>query len=97
MRRVDALLARVPRGSIDILLLPEMAFAGYRFDSPDEIEPYLEQRSGPTCEWAKATALRLDCVVCVGFAERTMPEHRFNSQLTVSSTGARGSFSLPDN
>jgi len=85
---VDALLSGVERGSLDILVLCELALAGYRFDTAEAIEPFLESPSGRTFEWARATARRLDCVVCVGFAERGDEGRRYNSQLTVSSRGA---------
>ena len=88
IRAVDALLAGVERSSLDMLLLPEMAFAGYGFDSPNSVESFLEEQDGPTFQWAKRTALRLDCVVCVGCAERGDNGVRYNSQLTVSAQGA---------
>ncbi|KAH8702383.1 carbon-nitrogen hydrolase [Talaromyces proteolyticus] len=54
----------------DILVLPEMAFSGYNFPSLQAIKPYLEiQNEGPSAEWAKRTALRLKCKVCVGYPE----------------------------
>ncbi|KMU84848.1 hypothetical protein CIHG_02632 [Coccidioides immitis H538.4] len=55
---------------LDLLVLPEMAFTGYNFSSLETIKPYLEPtRSGPTAKWARSTARRLGCVVCVGYPE----------------------------
>lgn len=88
IRAVDTLLSGIERSRLDTLVLPELAFVGYAFDSPDAIKPFLEEQDGPTFHWAKRTALRLDCVVCVGFAERGDDGRRYNSQLTVSAQGA---------
>ncbi|ODH51661.1 hypothetical protein GX48_02126 [Paracoccidioides brasiliensis] len=57
-------------GLLDVLVLPEMAFSGYNFPSLEAIRPYLESsESGPTAQWARSTARRLGCVVCVGYPE----------------------------
>ncbi|OKL64199.1 hypothetical protein UA08_00270 [Talaromyces atroroseus] len=54
----------------DILVLPEMAFSGYNFASLQAIRPYLEvQGQGPSSQWARRTAQRLKCKVCVGYPE----------------------------
>lgn len=43
---------------------------GYNFPSLDAIRPYLEQKGeGPSAQWARKTAQRLKCKVCVGYAE----------------------------
>ncbi|PGH18260.1 hypothetical protein AJ79_00599 [Helicocarpus griseus UAMH5409] len=58
------------RGLLDVLVLPEMAFSGYNFPSLKAIEPYLEPtESGPSSRWARDTARRLGCAVCVGYPE----------------------------
>jgi len=44
----------VQAGEVDILILPEMAFTGYVFKSPQEVEPFAEDElSGFTVSWAK--------------------------------------------
>lgn len=51
---VTVLVHRIERGQIDLLVLPEMAFTGYVFNSLDEIMPFLEDKdSGPSVQWAK--------------------------------------------
>lgn len=61
----------IERGGIDLLVLPEMAFAGYSFRDRAEIEPFAENAaSGPTVSWANAAAQRLHCAVACGFVER---------------------------
>lgn len=43
---------------------------GYNFSSLDAITPYLEyQGKGPSALWARRTARRLKCKVCVGYPE----------------------------
>ncbi|KAL2220047.1 carbon-nitrogen hydrolase [Thermoascus aurantiacus ATCC 26904] len=54
----------------EILVLPELAFTGYNFPSLEAITPYLEPvGEGPTAKWARETAKRLRCKVCVGYPE----------------------------
>ncbi|KAF9199104.1 Carbon-nitrogen hydrolase, partial [Haplosporangium sp. Z 27] len=56
---------------VDVLVLPEMAFTGYVFISKDHIRPYLEDaESGPSIQWAKTQALRLNAFVQVGYPEK---------------------------
>jgi protein N-terminal amidase len=75
--------------NIDLLVLPELAFAGYNFPSLTAISPHLEPTSaGPSTTWALATARRLNCVVSVGYPEiANGPTRRYNSTVTVSPTG----------
>lgn len=43
MERADSILEEVDQGQpVDIIVLPEMAFTGYKFDNREDIEPYLE-------------------------------------------------------
>ncbi|KAK6353524.1 Carbon-nitrogen hydrolase [Orbilia brochopaga] len=55
---------------VDILVLPELAFTGYVFDSKLSIRPFLEPTaSGITTQWAQATSRRLKCYTIVGYPE----------------------------
>lgn len=55
---------------------------GYNFPSLEAIRPYLEPAGeGPTAKWAKETAKRLKCKVCVGY-----PEIENASSLTLELT-----------
>ncbi|KAG8623081.1 hypothetical protein KVT40_008057 [Elsinoe batatas] len=90
--RADALLATNTLPSLDLLVLPEMAFTGYSFPDLPSILPFLEPTSsGPSTEWATRTAQRLQCHVCVGYPERsTWPGEEgknYNSLVTVSPEG----------
>ncbi|KAK2787752.1 Carbon-nitrogen hydrolase [Onygenales sp. PD_10] len=68
-------------GLLDVLVLPEMAFSGYNFPSLKAIKPYLEPtEAGPTAQWARATARRLGCVVCVGYPEMAKAEGNGNGE-----------------
>ncbi|KAI8847683.1 carbon-nitrogen hydrolase [Chytridium lagenaria] len=59
---------RLKQGDIDLLILPEMAFSGYVFESKDDIRPYIEHPvHGPSITWAKNTAQSLHCFVQLGF------------------------------
>ncbi|KAL8736832.1 MAG: hypothetical protein Q9181_002296 [Wetmoreana brouardii] len=56
--------------SLDLLVLPELAFTGYNFPSLHSITPYLEPTAaGPSTQWAIRTARRLRCLVSVGYPE----------------------------
>ena len=73
----------------DILILPEMAFTGYVFSSREEIEPFLESPNlrCPSITWAKSTAQKLSCFVCVGFPELSDDSKAYNSMAVVDRNG----------
>ncbi|KAK6522257.1 Carbon-nitrogen hydrolase [Arthrobotrys megalospora] len=55
---------------VDVLVLPELAFTGYVFDSKASIRPFLEPTtSGITTQWAQSTSRRLRCYTIVGYPE----------------------------
>ncbi|TLS21343.1 uncharacterized protein PpBr36_10362 [Pyricularia pennisetigena] len=94
LNRADSVLNRADRDeleSLDLLVLPEMAFTGYNFESLEEIQPYLEPKgSGISALWARTTALKYNCKVAVGYPETSTdwsgPVH-FNSLLLVNEDG----------
>lgn len=76
MARADALLtarereaaAKGGRLRLDVLVLPEMAFAGYTFESSAEVLPLAERAGEGACAaWCRRWASRLSCVVVCGF------------------------------
>ncbi|CAG7949628.1 unnamed protein product [Penicillium nalgiovense] len=78
----------------DILVLPELALTGYNFPSLEAIEPYLEPAGdGPSGSWARETARRLRCKVCVGYPEIEKDSQNsdkttyYNSLLVVDEDG----------
>ncbi|KAL2190977.1 carbon-nitrogen hydrolase [Thermothelomyces heterothallicus CBS 203.75] len=74
LNRADAVLGRVDPeelDSLDLLVLPELAFTGYNFKSLQDIAPFLEEvGSGISSLWAQTTALKHDCTVVVGYPEK---------------------------
>ncbi|KAJ5649805.1 Carbon-nitrogen hydrolase [Penicillium longicatenatum] len=77
----------------DVLVLPELALTGYNFPSLEAIKPYLEPAgTGRSATWARATAKRLKCKVCIGYPEieignGTDPAKYYNSLLVVDEHG----------
>ncbi|KAJ5948905.1 Carbon-nitrogen hydrolase [Penicillium verhagenii] len=77
----------------DILVLPELALTGYNFPSLEAIKPYLEPAgTGRSATWARDTAKRLNCKVCIGYPEiesgnGTNPTQYYNSLLVVDEHG----------
>ncbi|CAI7571823.1 unnamed protein product [Penicillium manginii] len=77
----------------EILVLPEMAFTGYNFPSLEAVRPFLEPvGKGPSAAWARETAQRLQCKVCVGYPEietdaSTEETKFYNSLVVVDETG----------
>lgn len=78
----------VQPGSVDLLVLPELAFSGYNFPSLAAIMPFLEATAaGPSTDWAIHTAVRLRCTVIVGYPEVTKDGERYNSTVMVGPDG----------
>ncbi|KAL1409625.1 hypothetical protein Q8F55_003621 [Vanrija albida] len=72
--KVESLTSSLQPGSIDLLVLPEMALSGYVFTTPQSILPYLEAReTGPTSRLACILAERLRCHVIAGYPEALEP------------------------
>ncbi|GAA6002143.1 amidase [Rhodotorula paludigena] len=95
MRRADELLVSVAPSTLDLLVLPEMAFTGYYFQSREDVDPFAEDAtSGPTFQWAAQTARRLSCYVVVGLptssaadGSQLSSKEFYNSLLIVSPSG----------
>jgi predicted amidohydrolase len=53
MLKAESILSEVnPEHNVDVLILSEMVFTGYKFANKKDIEPYLEKAGeGPTFEW----------------------------------------------
>lgn len=78
----------------DILVLSEMALTGYNFPNLEAVKPYLEEAGmGPCGIWAKETAKKFGCKVCVGYPEVERSgegggkEMYYNSLLVVDEKG----------
>ncbi|KAI9372545.1 carbon-nitrogen hydrolase [Aspergillus egyptiacus] len=83
----------VEDAKLDILILPELALTGYNFPSLTAIKPYVEPTGqGPSATWARETARRLRCKVCVGYPEihndpTTQEVKYYNSLLVIDERG----------
>ncbi|TLD23659.1 N-terminal asparagine amidohydrolase-like protein [Venturia nashicola] len=79
------------------LVLPEMAFSGYNFQTLEEITPCLEPScAGPSTQWAVNIARHYSIFVTVGYPEVAKPADsadptsksvNYNSTVTVSPQG----------
>ncbi|KAL4981148.1 carbon-nitrogen hydrolase [Aspergillus desertorum] len=68
--RGDRVRILVEDAKLDILVLSELALTGYNFPSLEAIKPYLEPAGqGRSAAWARQTAKRLGCKVCIGYPE----------------------------
>lgn len=76
----------VRRAAADLVVLPEVAFTGYVFRGPDELETLAEPADGETCEFMIALARETDSVLCYGFPERR-GDRFFNSAALVGPSG----------
>ncbi|KAJ4388952.1 hypothetical protein N0V93_006414 [Gnomoniopsis smithogilvyi] len=98
LNRADAVLAKANQDevdSLDLLVLPELAFSGHNFGSYEEIAPYLEPSgSGISSLWARTIALKHNTNVLVGYPEqvdasgnsRAGPK-QYNSTILVNGDG----------
>lgn len=84
--KIRSLLSSVHK-EIDLLVLPELAALGYNFQSPQEIEPYLETSGvGPSAFLAKELSLKFGCTTVIGYPE-TFQKTTYNSALVVNEEG----------
>ncbi|TVY29054.1 Protein N-terminal amidase [Lachnellula hyalina] len=95
LNRADSILSRANPKDLDLLVLPELAFSGYNFQSLQHISPFLEPTTaGITSLWARTIALKHNCVVTAGYPEKVDvspkwpagPEY-YNSAITVNAEG----------
>ncbi|CAI5709874.1 unnamed protein product [Hyaloperonospora brassicae] len=88
MQYVDQMVASLSEGDhIDIMMLPEMAFTGYKFHTKAEVAEVAEgNNDGMTYRWCQRHARRLHCMVTCGYVERE-GDLLYNSMLVVSPAG----------
>ncbi|KAH8882849.1 carbon-nitrogen hydrolase, partial [Thozetella sp. PMI_491] len=96
--RADEVLSKASQDdldSLDLMVLPELAFTGYNFKSLQHIFPFLEPTgSGISSLWARTTALKYNCQLAVGYPEKVdvagqwpaSPEY-YNSAIIVNNEG----------
>ena len=86
MAKASRLLEEAPIGDIDLLVLPELAFTGYIWDTPHEAAAVAEPIDGPTYQWAANVAMTRSAYVLLGFVEDA-GEVLHNSAMLVGPTG----------
>ncbi|KAE9194779.1 hypothetical protein PF004_g20626 [Phytophthora fragariae] len=88
MEHVDKMVASLSEeDKLDVLMLSEMAFTGYVFQSKEEVAQVAEVAGqGPTFRWCQRQARRLHCMVTCGYVEKA-GELLYNSMLVVSPDG----------
>uniref|UniRef100_A0AAV1T097 CN hydrolase domain-containing protein n=1 Tax=Peronospora matthiolae TaxID=2874970 RepID=A0AAV1T097_9STRA len=88
MKHVDQMVASLSKSdSIDILMLPEMAFTGYMFRNKAEVAEVAEVADeGQTYRWCQHHARRLHCMVTCGYVEKE-GDLMYNSMLVISPAG----------
>ncbi|KAI1762807.1 carbon-nitrogen hydrolase [Hypoxylon sp. FL1150] len=95
LNRADKILNKANPEDLDLLVLPELAFTGYNFQSLRDISPFLEPTgAGITSVWARTTALKYNTKLVVGYPEKVDVAHRwptspeyFNSAIIVDQNG----------
>ncbi|KAI8826692.1 protein N-terminal amidase Nta1 [Fimicolochytrium jonesii] len=60
----------VERGSLSLLILPEMCFTGYTFKDKEDIMPLAEDEQGETIKWAVHWAKRLRTFIQLGYPRK---------------------------
>jgi len=54
IQQANELIASIGPDEIDLLILPEMAFTGYSFQSFEDLEPFIESETdGISMTWAR--------------------------------------------
>lgn len=89
IHRADTILSKLPSNKpIDLLVLPEFAFTGYKFPDAQTLSPYLEKTSkpGPSISWAQKTSQRLNCFTVLGYPE-SQGQTTFNSAIVINPNG----------
>jgi len=87
--RATDLLSRLPQEQqLDLIVLPELAFTGYNFQSAQEIGPFVETNEvSPSRDWAQDVAKRFRCSVVVGFPLQDDEGPRYNTAVLVDREG----------
>mmetsp|Transcript_24139 Transcript_24139/g.39663 ORF Transcript_24139/g.39663 Transcript_24139/m.39663 type:complete len:178 (-) Transcript_24139:136-669(-) len=87
--KASRLLASIRKEDrLNIIVLPEMCFSGYCFESREEMLPFAENATtGPTFEWAAEQARRLSAYIAVGYPEIDSSGSLYNSQLFIGPSG----------
>jgi protein N-terminal amidase len=73
---------------VQVVVLPEMAFAGYTFRDEAHVRPLAERAAtGATHAWCASLAARLDAYVACGYPEEAEDATLYNAQMVVAPNG----------
>jgi len=86
--RATDLLSRLQHTQLDLIVLPELAFTGYNFQTPQGIAPFVETNEvSPSRNWAQDIAKQFSCSVVVGFPWQDEEGGRYNTAVFVDREG----------
>lgn len=89
-RNLDLLRKKIKKtGSIDILVLPELAFTGYTFKDYEEAYSLSEEVGGSLCQELISIAAENKVTIAVGFLERE-GKKLYNSSILLDGDGIKG-------
>jgi len=83
---VERLLSLIDREPADLYVLPEMAYTGYQFVSPEEAAELADGLDAPGVRAFREKAREKNAAIVFGFPEKT-PKGLFNSSLCVLPDG----------
>lgn len=88
LARMNELVDEVSKqGAVDLVVFPEMATAGYSHMSKDAARPFAEEAGeGPSFDWARMAAVKLDAAIVWGFIEQEQGR-LYNAQALLTPSG----------
>ena len=87
INKVDHLLSKISKGSISLLIMPEMTFPGYTFtknEIMDLIESKIQQK---TIDWGIAFAKTVSSFIQIGYPRVASDKEIYNSVSLISPSG----------
>lgn len=84
MENIRRIIRRRAAGSLDLLILPEMAMTGYAFSSLGHIRPHLPKAKAQTLHFATELCRIASCtMVVIGYPEMSTEGKNYNSSMIV--------------
>lgn len=80
---VDAAVREAASTGAQLVVLPELAYSGYVFESPEEARAAAEGLDGPTARHLARLSAETGCVIVCGFCELGADGYVYNSALIV--------------
>jgi predicted amidohydrolase len=85
---IDRLFALIDKTEADLYVLPELAYSGYQFVSPEDLAAVAEEADSPAIKAFEEKARRRKAALVFGFPEKTSGGF-YNSSLSVLPDGTR--------